>query len=105
MPSHSEKGFEYAKHSVKFVPRVLTIEQKKHSLSVATDLLQEDETDQNFLEDLFTGGETWVYRYDLETKRKSSQWKALETPRPQKAHLCIPVPVMLFSFYAEGVVH
>jgi hypothetical protein len=54
--------------SAKFVPRVLTIEQKEHHLSFATDLLHEAETDGNFMEGIITGDETWVYGYDPETK-------------------------------------
>jgi hypothetical protein len=41
--------------SMKFVPSVLTFEQKEHCLSVATNLLQEAETDQNFMEGIITG--------------------------------------------------
>jgi predicted O-methyltransferase YrrM len=43
--------------SAKFVSRVLTIEQKEHFFSVATNLLQEAETDQNIMEDIITGDE------------------------------------------------
>ena len=42
--------------------------------------------------------ESWIYCYDLETKRQSSQWKHAGTPRPKKVrqsksthkHLMIP---------------
>ena len=54
--------------SAKFVPRVLTIE---HGSSVATNLLQEAETDRNFMEGITTGDRTWVYGYDPETKNVS----------------------------------
>ncbi|GFG33641.1 hypothetical protein Cfor_01522 [Coptotermes formosanus] len=54
--------------SARFVPRVLAIEQKDHRLSVATALLQEAETDQNFMEGIIRGDETWVYGYEPETK-------------------------------------
>jgi len=50
--------------SAKIVPRVLSIEQKERRLSVATNLLQEAQTDQNSMEVIITGEETWVYGYD-----------------------------------------
>jgi transposase len=34
---------------------------------------------------VITGDETWVYRYDLETKVQSSQWKHSSSPRPNTA--------------------
>jgi len=34
---------------------------------------------------VITGDETWVYRYDPETKQMSSQWKTASSPRPKKA--------------------
>jgi hypothetical protein len=55
VPSHFDRGFEHGRISAKFAPRVLAIE---HRLSVATNLHQEAETDQNFMEGIITGEET-----------------------------------------------
>ena len=46
-------------------------------------------------------------RYDPETKRRSSQWKSADSPRPKKVrHLWSKVKVMLIVFFAmEGIVH
>jgi hypothetical protein len=52
---------------------ILTAEQKEWRLSVATNMLQEAKSDENFMDQIITGYETWVYRYDPETKRQSSQ--------------------------------
>jgi len=57
----------------KFVPRILTAKQKEWRLSVATNMPQEAESDENFMGQIITCDETWVYGYDLETKRQSSQ--------------------------------
>jgi len=70
--------------AAKFVPRILTTEQKELCLSVATNMLQEAESDENFMGQIITGHEMWVYRYDPETKRQSSQWKSADFPRPKK---------------------
>jgi len=34
---------------------------------------------------VITGDETWVYQYDPETKRQSSQWKTANSPRPKNS--------------------
>ncbi|UYV77212.1 hypothetical protein LAZ67_15000139 [Cordylochernes scorpioides] len=34
---------------------------------------------------IITGDETWVYQYDPETKRQSSQWVVRGEPKPKKA--------------------
>jgi hypothetical protein len=43
--------------SAKFVFCVLTIQQKENTLSLITNLLQETEMDQNFMEDIITVGD------------------------------------------------
>jgi len=56
---------------------------------------------------IITGDETCVYRYDLETKRQSLQWKSAESPRPKKARqVRSKVKVMLIVFFdMEDIVH
>jgi len=71
--------------AAKFVPRLLTKEQKQNSVSVSQDLLDRLNTDENFLKNVITGDETWVYGYDVETKVQSSQWVGKSSPRPKKA--------------------
>jgi hypothetical protein len=90
----------------KFVSRVLTIEQKEPRLSVVTNLLQEAERDQNLMQDIITGDRTWVYGYDLETKRQSTQWESPKCPRPKKGRQ-VPskLKVVLIFFDMEGIVH
>jgi outer membrane lipoprotein-sorting protein len=41
--------------------------------------------DSEFLKIVITGDEMWVYRYDLETKVQSSQWKHSSSPRLKKS--------------------
>ena len=41
--------------------------------------------DPNFLSNVITGDETWVYAYDSETKTQSSQWKSPGLRRLKKA--------------------
>jgi len=56
---------------------------------------------------IIMGDEMWVYRYDPETKRQSSQWKSADSPRPKKARqVRLKAKVMLIVFFdMEGIVH
>ena len=71
--------------AAKFVPRLLTHDQKQFRIEICQDLLQQSHADPTFLSRLITGDETWVYGYDPETKQQSSQWKRPSSPRPRKA--------------------
>ncbi|XP_026808809.1 protein GVQW3-like [Rhopalosiphum maidis] len=70
--------------AAKFVPKLLSGEQKENRKQIATDLLECSESDDFFLKSIITGDETWVYGYDPETKIQSSQWKTPDSPRPKK---------------------
>jgi hypothetical protein len=52
---------------------LLFVPQKEWRLSVATSVLQEAESDENFMGQIITGNETWVNGYDPETKHQSWQ--------------------------------
>ena len=46
--------------SAKFVPKLLTMEQKQCHLNIAQDILDNANSDPNFLNTVITGDETWV---------------------------------------------
>jgi len=52
--------------------------------TIAHDLFERSCEDVQFLENIVTGDESWVYGYDPETKQQSSQWKGPTSPRPKK---------------------
>ena len=56
------------KFCVKFVPKNLTIEQDNRK-DVCLHLLERIQRDRNFLKNVITGDETWIFEYDPETKR------------------------------------
>ena len=60
--------------TAKFVPCLLTAEQKDDRVSICTDLRDRAQNDPNFMSSVITGDECWVYGYDPETKQMSSQW-------------------------------
>jgi len=93
--------------SAKFVPKLLTMEQKQLRLKIAQDMLDCVESDSNFLNTVINGDESWVYGYDPETKVQSSQWKHPSSPRPKKARqVRSNVKVLLTVFLdSREVVH
>jgi len=93
--------------SAKFVPRLLTAEQKDDRVSICTDHRERAQNDQNLMSSVITGDENWVYGYDPETKQMSSQWKTASSPRPKKARqMKSNVKTMLIAFFdIDGLVH
>jgi len=71
--------------AAKFVPRLITEDQRKSRLAVCQDLKRELENDPNFLSRVITGDKSWCYGYDPESKQASSQWKTPRSPRPKKS--------------------
>jgi len=63
--------------------------------------------DVQFLKNIVTGDESWVYGYDPETKQQSSQLKGPTSSRPKKGRqVRSKTKVMLLAFFdSEGIVH
>jgi len=66
----------------KFVPRLLTDDQREQRHTIARDLFEPSCEDVQFLTNIVTGDESWVYGYDPETKQQLTQWKGPTFPRP-----------------------
>jgi len=66
--------------AAKFVPRVLTKDQKANRVNTSQELLDHVSIDENFLKTIVTGDKTWVYGYDVETNAQSSQWVGQGSP-------------------------
>ena len=69
----------------KFVPRVLREDQKERRCHDSREMVKLIDSDLTVLDALVTCDESWIYCYDPETKRQSSQWKHASSPRPKKA--------------------
>jgi hypothetical protein len=91
----------------KFVPKLLSQEQRQLCLEVARDMLECADGYPEFLKTVITGDETWVYAYDPETKVQSLQWKHSSSPRPKKAQwVQSKVKVLLTVLFGyRGIVH
>ena len=69
----------------KFVSRVLREDQKERRCHDSREMVKLINSDPVVLDALVTCDESWIYCYDSETKRQSSQWKYAGSPRPKKA--------------------
>jgi hypothetical protein len=74
-------------------------------MSVSKELFNGSDADKNFLKNVITGDETWVYGYDIETKAQSSQWKGKSSPRQKKTKSIKCEGVAGLFFYWKGVIH
>ena len=93
--------------AAKFVPRLLTPEQKEQHVAICQELRQRALDDTSFMSRVITGDESWAYGHDPETKQQSSQWKSPGSPRPKKVtQSCSATKSMLIMFFdIRGIVH
>jgi hypothetical protein len=59
--------------SVKFVPKVLIVQQKETYLAVARDWLHCADQDEDFMKTLIIGDKSWVYGYNPEKKSQGQK--------------------------------
>jgi len=86
--------------AAKFVLRLLTDAQKENHVTLSQELFDHSNADENFLKNVITGDETWVYGYNVETKVCLLQWMGKLSPRPKNArHSRSNVKVMLIVFF------
>ena len=72
--------------SARWVPRLLTDENKERRVSTSRAFLRKWKTGGDaFLDRIITSDETWLHYYDPETKQQSSVWKSSDSPPPKKS--------------------
>ena len=91
----------------KYVPKLLTPEQKEHRMRICSDTLENFENDPNLLQNVITCDETWIFQYSPETKRQSMHWKSPASPRKKKARMSkSKFKVMMIVFYdIKGIIY
>ena len=65
----------------------MTDDQKENHVEIIQELLASANRNDNFLKNIITGDETWVYGYDVETKMQLSQWMGKGFSSPNKARM------------------
>jgi len=93
--------------AAKFVPRVMTHDQKDSRVAICQELKETVINDPTLLLNVITGDESNVYAYDLETKLQSSQWKSPGSPKPKKARMPKSKlkQILICFFDQEGIVY
>jgi len=93
--------------AAKFVPRLLTPEQKEYRVAICQELRQHALYDPSFKSRVITGDESWVYGYNPETKQQSSQWKSPGSRRQKKARQSRSTTksMLIVFFDIRGIVH
>ena len=76
-------------------------------MQMCQDIIKHLQIEPDLLRRVITGGETWIFEYDLETKLQSCQWKSPMSLWPKKARQSkSKVKVMLITFFdVRGIVH
>ena len=81
----THKELKMRKICAMFVSRVLREDQKERRCHDSREMVELINSDSAVLDALVTCDERWIYCYDPETKRQSSQWKHTGSTRPKKA--------------------
>ena len=68
--------------SARWVPRLLTPEEKMKRVEASRRFLMQARRVRKFLDRVITTDETWLYYFELEGKRESRVWKTPGTPPP-----------------------
>src|SRR5436190_11375660 len=87
------------KLSSRWVPRLLTLDQKRVRMKISRALLAQFRRNKSkFWRRLITVDETWIHQYTPETKIQSKQWTAKGEPAPKKQKLFLAEKVMATVF-------
>ena len=84
----------------KMVPRLLNEGQKEQRVQMCQDILEQLETEPNLSKRVVTHDKSWIFEYDLLTKRQSLEWNSALSPRPEKARVFkSKTKAMLIAFF------
>lgn len=96
------------KLSARWVPRLLTIDQKRTRVTTSeAGLAMFKRNKKEFLRRFITVDETWIHHYTPETKEQSKQWISTGESAPKKAKAVLSAnKVMATVFWdARGIIH
>lgn len=94
------------KVSSRWVPRLLTVDQKRERVKLSVQNLELFEADpEGFAARFITMDETWVHHFEPEYKQQSMQWKHPFSPTPRKARVVPSAGKVMASIFwdAKGV--
>ena len=92
-----KKRLDLRKVCARWVPHLVTEEQKTQSLKCARELLKTYKScNSRVISNLLTGDETWVHMFDPQRRADNKQWKQKDQKRP-----CIAKRTIKFEKYVE----
>jgi len=92
----------------RWVPRLLTLDQKLVRKTISTDNLGLYRSNPNkFLRRFITVDETWVHHYTPENKEQSKQWVGKGEPTPKKAKTILSANKIMATVFwdARGIIY
>ncbi|XP_046976362.1 histone-lysine N-methyltransferase SETMAR-like [Vanessa cardui] len=95
------------KVSARWVPRMLTDEQKNKRVDISRANLEKFQCDKDiFLLRFVTMDETWIHHFDPETEQQSMTWKRASSPTPKKFKVSSSAGKVMASVFldAEGII-
>ncbi len=96
------KEFKVHKIASRFIPRILTDNQKQRRLQAAQNNLQRLAAEPLLLHNIITGDESWVHVYEPNVKQRDMVWIGPQEQRPLKAlRRCSTKKVMLTAFFDD----
>ena len=94
------------KVAARWVPKLLTEEQKKERVRLSRQNLRVyNANEEDFLARFVTMDETWVHYFDPETRQQSMEWKHPGSPTPKKARRSTSAGKVMASVFwdSEGI--
>lgn len=101
------KELGYRKVCSRWIPHILTPENKRDRVRFSKTLLRRYETcDPRRLDEIVTGDETWVYHYEPHRKAQNKAWVPKGRRSPQIARRCRSQKKVLYTvfFNTKGIV-
>ncbi len=101
------QDLKFRRVSAKFIPKVLSEEQKKNCLEVCLRNLELYEHHDTFIQEIITGDESSFMTFRPETKAMSMQWIRKGERRPKKALRCTTKKSTMLTVFFDinGIMH
>ncbi|KAI6657848.1 Transposase [Oopsacas minuta] len=95
------------KVTARWVPKLLSKEQKHERVRVSKELLSRYKAEGDFLDRIVTGDETWFHYYEPESKTQSKQWKRRDELVAIKVKAAIYAGKRMATAFwdREGIIH
>ena len=97
-----KKHLKVRKISARWVPHLLTDEQKRQRVKVAKKLLQFPKYDKKQFANVVTGDETWVHYFEPIRKVSNNIWATKHSKRPIIAKRSLSTKKVLYAIFFSG---